>query len=88
MGPVIDHPYDYLAHAVGGAIVVEITESKTVPETLAWALGVGYGKELLDKNVDHLDAISWAIGGLFYQQYKVRVERKNNSLILIKTLEF
>ena len=88
MGPVLDHPYDYLAHAVGGAVVVEVVEPKTIPGAFVLTLAIGYAKESLDKNVDHADALAWAIGGVMYQAYRVRVESKDGSLVLTKSWEF
>lgn len=82
MGPVMDHPYDYLAHAVGGAVVVEVAQPKTMAGAVALTAAVGVGKELLDKNFDAADAVAWVVGGVFWQKYRVRVSTEGGAVVL------
>lgn len=88
MGPVIDHPYDYMAHAAGGAVVVEVAKPKTMMGAIAITAAVGAGKEMLDKNFDNADALAWVVGGILWQKYRVRVSTDGDALVLSTTIKF
>lgn len=70
----IPHPWDYVSHMVGGAVVVEFTEADTPLEAALYTGVVGIVKEMTDEHFDNADAIAWVVGGILYQQYKVRIK--------------
>lgn len=84
----IPHPWDYVSHAVGGAVVVELVEPETTLEAVAWTGAVGVAKELADRNFDEADALARVVGGVLYHQYKVRVRSHDGAVVVGTRLEF
>lgn len=82
IGPNMAHPYDYISHAVGGAVAVEIVKPETMLGAIALTGSIGVAKELSDKNFDNMDALTWVVGGVLYQHYRVSVKKQGDGLIL------
>lgn len=78
----IPHPWDYVSHAVGGAVVVELVEPETTLVAAAWTGAVGVAKELSDQNFDEADALAWVVGGVLYHRYKVAVRTRGETVVV------
>lgn len=84
----IPHPWDYVSHAVGGAVVVELAEPETVLGAAAWSGAVGVAKELTDRNFDNADAIAWIVGGVLYHQYRISISSTGDAVVVGSRIDF
>lgn len=90
IGPNLEHPVDDILHAAGGALAVEVVKPKTYAGAIALTAGIGVAKELTDKNFDNRDVLTWVVGGVLYQKYRLSVETTDSGdgVVLSKKWEF
>ena len=64
IGSNIEHPWDYVSHAMGGYVITDYMQKKGYSKlaTILMVSAVAVAKEASDKNFDNADAAAWLPG--------------------------